>query len=501
MQLDRRAFLRLSAGAAAAATLGRFAFAQEAKKMRLNFLLITADDMGYNSPGFAGCKVKDITPNLDKLAAQSLWFKNAHVAAAICMPSRQAMMTGRYPHNNGAPGFDPIDRAVPTLQESLHAAGYLNGILGKVLHQQPLDKFPWDFKHDAPELGMGRSPELYHKFVTEFLAKAKAEGKPFFLMANSHDPHRPFAGSEHEKQMEAASLIPKARKKAAADDGEAVVAGPIKYPPAHRYYTPEEVTVPGFLPDVPDVRKEMAQYFTSVHRCDETIGEILRALKESGMEDNTVVMFLSDNGMSVPFAKTNCYLASSKTPWLVRWPGKTKAGTIDTENFICGVDFMPTILDAAGIKSDSMGMDGRSFVPLLSGGKQDGRDNVFTVINTTSAKKAYPMRAVQNKKFGYIFNSWSDGQTIFKNEPQAGLTWKAMTQAAQTDPAVKQRTDLFSLRVKEELYDLEHDPDALKNLAGDPAFKADLLKMRQALVEKMTATKDPLLETFHQMIR
>ena len=84
--------------------------------------------------------------------------------------------------------------------------------------------------------------------------------------------------------------------------------------------------MPGFLPDLPNVRKEMAQYYSSAHRCDETVGEVLRALKESGLEDSTLVMFLSDNGISMPFGKSNCYLTSTRTPWLVRWPGKVKPG-------------------------------------------------------------------------------------------------------------------------------------------------------------------------------
>ena len=110
----------------------------------------------------------------------------------------------------------------------------------------------------------------------------------------------------------------------------------------------------------------MAQYYSSAHRCDETVGEVLRALKESGLEDSTLVMFLSDNGISMPFAKSNCYLTSTRTPWLVRWPGKVKPGVVDTEHFISGIDFMPTILEAAGLPAPA-GMDGRSFLPLLTG--------------------------------------------------------------------------------------------------------------------------------------
>ena len=499
--MNRRQFMKASIGAATALAAQRLAFGQSSQPAggpgaagqsqpasspaagapgkRLNFLFITADDMNYNAPGFTGNPIPGLTPNMDKLASQGLWVVNAHVAAAICMPSRQAMMTGRYPHNNGAPGFDPIDVNVPTLQEQLHAAGYLNGILGKVKHLAPAAKFPWDYLVDAPDLGMGRDPDLYYQHVSAFLAQARQAGKSFFLMANSHDPHRPFAGSDDEKAQGA--------KKG------------LTYPPARKYYKPEEVAVPGFLADIPDVRKEVAQYYSSVHRCDETVGQILRALADSGLEGSTVVMFLSDNGMAFPYAKTNCYLTSTRTPWLVRWPGLTKPGSIDREHFICGIDFMPTILAAAGLPA-LPGMDGRSFVPILSGARQPGREQVFTVINTNSAKQSFPMRAVQNQRFGYLYNSWSDGQRVFKNESQSGLTFKAMKAAAETDPQIAQRVKLFVYRQVEELYDFQKDPDGLKNLIDDPAFKDDLGKMRKAMLEAMTATNDPLLANFKEQV-
>lgn len=111
---------------------------------RPNILLITADDLNYDSLGSYGCQVPNITPNLDRLAAEGLKFNHAHVNIAVCQPCRQSIMTGRYPHRNGAEGFDPIADDVPTLQEQLRAAGYLNGILGKEIHLRPKHRYCWD---------------------------------------------------------------------------------------------------------------------------------------------------------------------------------------------------------------------------------------------------------------------------------------------------------------------------------------------------------------------
>lgn len=443
---------------------------------KVNILFITADDMNYDTPGFTGNRVPDITPNLDHLAAEGMWFKQAHVTVAVCQPSRECLMTGRYPQHNGAIGFYPVHADVPTLAELLKTNGYHLGILGKVIHLQPLAKFPWDYVHDQADLGNGRDPAKYYQFTKEFLQQAKASGKPFFLMANSHDPHRPFAGAE-----------------------PAAFLRQSPFPPPTRIYKPAEITVPDFLPDLPDVRKELAQYYTSAHRCDQTVGEILRALKESGLAENTVVMFLSDNGISLPFGKSNCYLTSTRTPWLARWPGKIKPGRVDREDFISGIDFMPTILAAAGlpIPPDT---DGRSFLPLLTGGQQSGRDRVFTCYNEAFGKASYPMRCLQNQRFGYIFNAWSDGKKNYSTEGLSGLTFKAMKRAAVEDKTLAGRVELLVHRVPEELYDVAADPGALHNLITEPAYAEQLKQMRQALLKWMEETKDPLLPQFCNLL-
>jgi N-sulfoglucosamine sulfohydrolase len=468
---------------------------------RLNVLFITADDMNYNTPGFTGCLTPGITPNLDRLATQGIRFVNAHVTVAVCQPSRECLMTGRFPHRNGATGFYPVRPEVPTLMESLKAVGYQLGIMAKVPHLAPPSKFPWDYKYEARILGDGRDPALYYKFAKEFFAHAKDSGKPFFLMANSQDPHRPWAGSDIEKNRAEGKQgkKKKAKKAAAAEAEDETSLGDIKYPPPARTYQAEEVAVPGFLPDLPNVRKEMAQYYSSAHRCDETVGEVLRALKEAGLEDSTIVMFLSDNGISMPFAKSNCYLTSTRTPWLVRWPGKVKPGVVDKEHFISGIDFMPTILEALGVAAPA-GMDGRSFLPLLGGGDQADRDKVFTCYNDTSGHLSFPMRCLQTKQFGYIYNAWSDGTTRYQAESMSGLSFKAMQQAAASQKPVADRVEMLLHRVPEEFYDFAADPNGLHNLIGEPKCQTQLAQARKDMLRWMERTQDPLLKTYQARV-
>lgn len=442
--------------------------------MAVNVLLLLADDMNYNTIGCFGCPVDDISPNLDRLASEGIRFDNAHVTIAVCQPSRQSMLTGLYPHHNGALGFDPIREDVTTLPEVLREHGYYNGIIGKTAHCAPEHKFAWDYFRDTHNAQncYGRSPYIYGRDAKEFFEEAKAVGKPFFLMANSHDPHRPFAGSEDELKK---------------------FYGFHTY--ATRYYTPEEAWVPGFLPDLPEIREELAQYYSSCHRCDETVGAVLDALEESGMADDTLVIFMSDNGMAFPFSKANCYLNSTKTPFIARWRGHIKPGEWNRKDYIAGIDYTATILEAVGIEQELPG-DGRSYLPLLLGKRQEDRDKVFTQFNTTSRKDSYPMRCVQSQRFGYIFNAWADGEICYRNESMTGLTFQAMKEAGEEDNEIAERVRFFQYRCREEFYDFSQDPDALCNLIDDPAHQERIQEFRDCLEAEMRESGDPVLPAY-----
>jgi N-sulfoglucosamine sulfohydrolase len=261
----------------------------------------------------------------------------------------------------------------------------------------------------------------------------------------------------------------------------------------------EKVPVPWFLPDLPDVRRELAEYYTSVWRADKTTGELLRALDESGLAENTVVMWLSDNGMALPFAKANVWLQSTHTPWIVRWPGTVSPGRVDKRHFVSGIDLAPTILDIAGLPNLE-GADGRSFLPLLRGTTQSGRERVFTQIDEVSSGASYPMRSVIDAQYGYIFNAWADNRTELRIESMVGRTFAAMRQAAETDTAIAARIRHFVFRTKEELYDYQRDPSALHNLIGTPGSDAIAAKYRALLLRHLRESSDPQLAAFERFL-
>jgi len=255
------------------------------------------------------------------------------------------------------------------------------------------------------------------------------------------------------------------------------------------------VPVPGFLPDDRGVREELALYYSSVRRGDDCLGGILRALKESGEDERTVIFFLSDHGMPLPFAKTQLYFHSTRTPWMVRWPGVTKPGTVDDRHLVSGVDLLPTLLDVVGVPLPR-GMDGRSFAPVLRGEVQEGRDYVVTEYNENSGGFRHPMRSIMTRDFGYIFNPWSNGSRVMATATKGTVSYRRMVALAKSDPKVAARLDLFERRVPEEFYRYATDADALENLIARPAFQAERDRHIKLLDDCMVRTRDPMLEVF-----
>lgn len=442
---------------------------QTAPIKRPNVLLIVADDMNWDTPGCFGGTPKDITPNIDRLASEGMRFWHAYVNISICTPSRSVMLTGLYPQNNGAEGFQRIHPGTPTLPAILNEAGYLCGTVGKPLSQQEL--FRWSVTYrwqgEGDEDRWGRDPAIYRKFCKSFFEMAHASKQPFFLMASSHDPHRPFGGSNGTRPRE-----------------ERVESS--------RTFGPDEVRVPGLLPDLPGVRDDLAAYCTSVRRLDDMVGAVLEELAKAHLSENTIVIFLSDHGSPFPGAKFNCYVDSMRSPWIVRWPGRVEKESVDRMLMVSTIDLQPTILDAVGLPPTKS--DGRSFLPLLQGETQNGRDCVFTQFYHIHGKDALPMRSVLTREAAYVFNPWSNGKRRFGRLD--GSAWRAMQQAAKSDTKLAARVRQLEYRSVEEYFDLRTDPNCLTNIVQHEQHKENVDRLRSKLRSWMVETNDPALDAF-----
>ncbi len=433
-----------------------------------NLLLVTVDDMSCDSVGAFGCALDGTTPNIDAFAAGGMKFLRAHVQVGNCYPSRNVMWSGRYPHRSGVEGFyqvKPID--YPVLVDLMKEAGYHVSIRGKVAHSTPYQPYGWDADFTTLPDGSPthlKDAESYRLSTRAAIVAAKQAGKPFCFNINISDPHKPFwkPGDPH---------------------------------PTSRIFTADEVPVPGYLTDDPAVREELALYYSSVRRADDCFGAIMSALEESGEVDNTFVMFLSDHGMPLPFAKTQLYHHSTRTPLIVRWPGVTGDGTADDTHLVSAVDFLPTLLDVIGA-AHPRGLDGRSFLPLIRGEAQVDRGVVYKEYNENSGRVRNPMRGVQTARYLYLFNPWSDGKRLMATATNGTATWRRMKQLAAEDKAVAERVNLMEYRAVEEFYDVAEDPDCLRNLVDEPAHAGELARHRGLMEAWMTRTEDHALPAF-----
>ncbi|MCR9200873.1 MAG: sulfatase [Planctomycetaceae bacterium] len=439
-----------------------------------HFLIITVDDMNCDSVGAFGCQLPDTTPNIDRFAATAMRFQHAHVQVGNCFPSRNVLLSGRYPHNTGVEGFYQIRQPQhPHLVDMLQQAGYFVAIRGKATHSTPFHPYHWDADLSVLE---GKKQDIknadsYYRSTKTGIALAQEAEKPFCLNVNISDPHKPFYAQGKQGATVPDSNVPS------------------------RVFTAEEVPIPGFLFDHPDVRKELAHYYSSVRRADDCFAAVMRALEESGEAERTIVVFLSDHGMPLPFAKTALWHHSTHTPWIMRWPGVTKAGSVDSEHMISAVDLMPTLLDIIGADHPD-GFDGRSFETLLRGEDQDDRGSVYKVYNENSGGNRSPMRSVESKKFGYLFNPWSDGTRVFKTATTGTVTYRTMKKLAESDARMAARLEFFNRGVPEEFYDYGNDPDALHNLINDPRYAPQIAEHRARMLRYMEESGDHMLDVF-----
>jgi arylsulfatase A-like enzyme len=409
---------------------------------RVNFLVFIADDQGEGDLGCYGHPVLR-TPHIDRIAREGVRFDRAFLTISSCSPSRASLLTGRYPHSTGAGDLhQPLPADQKTVARYLRAAGYHCMAAGK-WHLGDAERAQWDRIVECPG---ARTAEVALKLLAE-----RPPGKPFFFWVASVDPHRPY--------------------------GEEDV--PVRYDPA-------QVVVPPYLPDHPEIRKELARYYEEISRFDAHVGRILEALEREGELDRTCVIYLSDNGMPFPRAKTTLYDSGIRTPLLVRYPPLAPPGGV-RQGLVSGVDVAPTILDLAGIAPDSM--QGRSFAAMLRFPDAPGREAVFAEANWHDY--AQFTRAVRTDRFLLVRNYYWDKPLWNSVDSIQSPTWAALLELERAGRlSAAQRFLFVEPRPFEELYDLGADPASLVNVADDPRFREELWRLRTRLDNWRVETGD-----------
>jgi N-sulfoglucosamine sulfohydrolase len=424
-------------------------------------LLLIGDDHGLEV-GAWGDPVAH-TPNLDRLAARGTRFTSAFATVSSCSSSRSVLLTGLHTHQNGQYGLahavhnQHTFEWVQTLPALLRKAGHRTGLVGKK-HVKPDGLYRFDVEAAGPQLAGNRDVAAMAAAAGEFLRGSAGRG--FLLVMGYSDPHREFQGR---------LTFPGVPPVPAVD--------------------PARVAVPRFLPDLPEVRRELADYYESVARLDAGVGLVLEELRQAGREGDTLVVYLSDNGMPFPGAKTNLYDAGIRLPLIVASPAVSRQGVV-SRAMVSFVDLAPTVLEWMGAPGPSYPLTGRSWLPVLEREDPPGWDEVYASHQLHEIHMYYPMRAVRTRRHAYIRNLAPEREYPLAKDILDSASWKAILARGVSHVGAR-GLDVTLRRPAEELYDVERDPDQVRNRAADPALAPVLAEMRRRLEAFADRTSDP----------
>ncbi|MGI9241440.1 MAG: sulfatase family protein [Verrucomicrobiales bacterium] len=494
-----------------------------AENGRPNILFAFADDWGRFASAYAASdgagSANDVisTPNFDRVAREGVLFKNAHVTAPSCTPCRSSLLSGQYFWRTGLGAIlqgAVWDETIPSFPLLLRGDGYHIGQTYKVWSPGTPADAPFGGKQFAYERA-GQKFNGFSQRVTKMIAGGQTV--------------------EAAKQVMYAEVEKNFDDFLAAREGDTPFCywfGPTN---VHRKWIkgsgkdlwgidPDQLQgkMPGFLPDVPEVRQDFADYFGEIHAFDHALGLLLRKLESSGELENTLVVVSGDHGApGFTHGKCNLYDAGTAVPLAVRWPGHGKAGRV-VEDFVNLTDLAPTFLEAAGSAVPEV-MTGKSLVNVLESENQGmvdaTRSRVFTgrerhVAAVRPGGVGYPQRAIRTAEHLYIINfqpdrypmgdpyqirgdSAPDHDKLENNtfatygDMDAGPT-KAWLIEHRADPKWERFYDLaFAKRPRVELYQRRQDPHQMRNLADNEEFAAIKAELHAELMRELRRTGDP----------
>lgn len=412
-----------------------------------NIIFFIADDVSQEDFGCYGHPTIQ-TPSIDALAANGMRFDNAYLTISSCSPSRNSIITGRYPHNTGAPELHvELPESQIRFPELLREAGYYTVLSGKN-HMFPAPDRAFD------KMTGGGGPSRSRDWVDH--VRDRPKDQPFFFWFAASDAHRGWQETEH---------------------------APV--------YPTHDVVVPPYIVDTDVVRQDLAQYYHEVSRYDHYVGAVVEELERQGILDNTLIVVAADNGRPFPRDKARLYDSGIKTPWIVHYPPLIEQATV-TQSLISSIDLSATCLELAGLDVPEY-VQGQSFLPILQDAEADIRYMVFAEQNWHVYRNH--SRMVRFGDYVYIKNNFTDQLNLsFESDtryPSGEELWKAQA-AGETLPRQQQ---IFAEPVLgEELFQVQTDYYQLLNLADEPAYEAALEKGRRLLALWTKQTGDTIPE-------
>ena len=410
-----------------------------------NFLVVLADDCTYRDLGCYGGQA--ITPHIDQLSREGMRLTRCFQTAPMCSPTRHNLYTGQYPVKTGAyPNHTQTFDHIKNVTHFLKPAGYRLALSGKV-HIGPRMLFPFEYSSDK------NNPDM--DSVESLFKECKKDATPFCLFACSNEPHSPWNKGD-------ASLYPA-----------------------------DKVKLPEYLPDTPEMRDGFSRYLAEITYYDSQVGQLLGLLEKYELASNTVVIVLSEQGNSMPFAKWTCYDNGLQSAMLVRWPGHIEAGAV-SDAMVEYVDVLPTLMDIAGVEDSQQVLDGKSFLGVLQGKESHHKSFVYGAMTTRgiiNGNQSYPIRSVRSETHKLILNL--DHDQPFTNACVKSREFMSLVRAAELgNESAAKAVDRYQNRPEVELYDIIADPFEMNNLASYPGSAEIISELRAELQSWMKAQGD-----------
>lgn len=415
-----------------------------------NVILFIADDAGLDFGCYGNLSIK--TPHIDKIAQQGVRFQNAFLTSPQSSPSRTSMMTGMFAHTIGTEDLHtPLDEKTRMLPSYFKEAGYFTGSMLKTHWGPNGDKqfdrmVPGGYLPDQGDL-TEETFLNYERFIDD------SAGKPFFLWIGFHDPHRPYNREVCPQEN-----------------------------------APQNTIVPPFLVDGEDTRRDLADYYDEVTRMDSHVGRMVSILQEKKLLENTIVVFLSDNGRPFPRCKGTLYDSGIQTPLVFMWKGKFPADKVHSNGLISTIDLAATLLSFANVEMEDS-VYSKSFDKLLFDPSLRGREYIFAERNWHDTDEY--IRCVRTENHKLIYNAYYNIPHGTAMDLSSSLSWYELKKAQRHSTLKPEQSQIFiSPRPMVEIYDLKKDPDELNNVADIQSNLREGKKIANLLIDWQKETKD-----------
>lgn len=417
-----------------------------------NIVVILADDLGSNELSCYGGK-NLVTRHIDRIADEGMRFTNNYASCAMSVPLRASLYTGLYPARHGS--YQNHKTSYPDIKSVTHylsQAGYRVGRAGKQ-HTSPRSVFDFEEVPGFETICVSRTAEYTTDGIYEFISR---DSQPFCLFVCSIHPHAPWTWGNPEE------------------------------------FDKDKIVLPPNCVDNDQTRELFRRYLAEIRALDNEVGSVLEVLKETKQMDNTLILFLGEQGPKFPFGKWTCWQYGTHSAMTARYPKAIKPKSV-TDAIVQYEDILPTLVDFTE-NGTIENIDGRSFLPVLLGKKKEHREWAYCIHNNIPEGNSYPVRSIQDKRYKLILNLRHEQSFFLKHmmgKKNKEDMWEGWLQKAEEDEYADFLVNHYVKRPALEFYDLKNDPWELNNIATEQKYAKRIATMKAALEKWMSEQGDP----------